>query len=63
MGFSYKEAYRLPIWQRVWFIKRFSNEMEKANGASRAAHANDPQTRGLTGKHRSSPPAKLRRFT
>ena len=42
---------------------RAIKEMKDANGQGRAAHANDPQIRGLTGKHRASPPAKLRRFT
>jgi hypothetical protein len=61
MGFTYTEAYMLPIWQRYWFIKRVSKEIE-SSGDTKAAHANSAEARALTGKHRSNPPAKLRRF-
>ena len=67
MGFTYSEAYRLPIWQRRWFVDRLNKEFEKAaeNNAnvSRAAHHNDPVTRAMEGRHRSDPPTRLRRFT
>ncbi len=62
MGFTYDEAYNLPVWQRIWFINRVNSEIKKAND-SRAAQHNDPQTRALKGKMRSQVPAKLRRFT
>jgi len=61
MGFSYTEAYMLPIWQRIWFITRVGKEIQ-SSGDSKAAHDNSPEARALTGKHRSHPPAKLRRF-
>ena len=67
MGFTYIEAYNIPIWQRYWFLERLNKEIKAANeaqsGASRAAHANDPETRALMGRHRSQVPSKLRRFT
>ncbi len=64
MGFSYIEAYNIPIWIRQWMIKRLNQELKRAKDAgSRAAHQNDPETRALMGRHRSQPPAKLRRFT
>ena len=28
-GFSYQDAYRLPVWQRIWFIERINKEIEK----------------------------------
>ena len=67
-GFSYKECYNIPIWQRVWFIQRLNKEIKDANdrngdASTRAAHHNDSQTRELQGRHRSQVPAKLRRFT
>ena len=62
MGFTYTEAYRLPIWQRIWFIQRINKEIKNSND-SRAAHQNDPQTRSLKNKMRQQVPAKLRRFT
>jgi hypothetical protein len=69
MGFSYLEAYRLPVWQRQWFVERLQKEFKQAaernNGEytpSRAAHENDPTTRAMMGMRPNSP-AKLRRFT
>jgi len=68
MGFTYSESYRLPIWQRKWFIERINKEFAKAadkgeSAPSRAAHHQDPEARSLMGMSRPSPPAKLRRFT
>jgi len=67
MGFTYQEGYRLPIWQRIWFIERINKEIKRSNEAnaptSKAAHDNTPESRSLTGKQRSHVPAKLRRFT
>lgn len=67
MGFTYSEAYRLPIWQRQWFVERLKKELKGAEGNeeythNRATHNNDPQTRALMGL-RPDAPAKLRRFT
>ena len=31
MGFTYNEAYRLPLWQRTWFVDRLNKEFNKAN--------------------------------
>ncbi len=63
MGFSYIEVYNIPIWQRIWFIQRLNKELKKANGDSRAAHANSADARALMGKSRAQVPANLRRFT
>jgi len=65
MGFSWIEAYNIPIWQRFWFLKRLNQEIKssgKDNG-SRATHQNDAETRALMGRHRAQVPSKLRRFT
>jgi hypothetical protein len=67
MGFTYTEAYTLPIWQRIWFIERISKEIKSASeagsGASRAAHTNSPGDRAMMGRHNPHAPARLRRFT
>ena len=69
MGFSYREAYMLPIWQRRWFVdrlkKEFKSSKEENDGEythTRAAHHNDPEMRSMMGL-RPNTPAKLRRFT
>jgi len=70
MGFTYGEAYDLPIWQREWFLERLNKEITRTSEASegqgattRAAHHNEPQLRAMQGRHRSQVPARLRRFT
>ena len=67
MGFTYEGAYSLPVWQRVWFIQRLNDEIEKSNknneGATKAAHHNTADQRALMGRSRAQVPAKLRRFT
>jgi len=63
MGFSYEEAYNLPVWQRVWFIKRINKELKDSQGQSHAAHANTADSRAMMGRARSQVPSKLRRFT
>jgi len=67
MGFSYGEAYRLPIWQRIWFIDRISEEFKRASESgsdvSKAAHSNSAEQRALAGRSRTNVPANQRRFT
>ena len=67
VGFSYKEAYGLPVWQRIWFIERTNTEFKRANDAnsdaSKAAHTNTPDQRAMQGRAREQVPANLRRFT
>jgi len=63
MGFSYTEAYYLPVWQRQWFLNRTIEEIKNSNGQSRSTDSNDASTRHMMGRHRSQVPAKLRRFT
>lgn len=63
MGFSYDEAYNLPLWQREWFIKRINKEIKASQGQSRSAEANNPEARALMGRARAQVPSKLRRFT
>ncbi len=66
MGFTYDEAYNIPVWQRIWFLKRLNKEIKRANeankgngAATRAAHQNTPESRELMGRHRNMVPAKL----
>ena len=60
-GFSYSEAYKLPVWQRIWFIERINAEIKKSQGNSRS-HESGEQ-RQLQGKHRAFAPSNQRRFT
>lgn len=65
-GFTYAEAYNLPVPYKKWFIERFIKEMKREDGSagnSRAAHDNTPEARTLTGKSRAEAPARMRRFT
>ena len=67
-GFTYSEAYKLPVQYRRWFIERINKEFKKSTDANeqpqtRAAHQNDPTSRILNGNSRSESPARIRRFT
>ena len=60
IGFSYRDAYRLPIFQRKWFIERVVQEIKNTNSSK--AHAST-EDNALRGKMRTQSPANLRRFT
>ncbi len=65
MGFTYSDAYSLPIYRRRWFIKRFIKEVNPKDkdqpGPTRAAHLQTPETRALAGAHRTFSPNRLNR--
>ena len=70
VGFTYRECYNIPVWQRRWFIDRLNKEIKRYKEANdgetpptRAAHQNTPDVRAMMGRHRSMVPANLRRFT
>lgn len=69
-GFTYKEAYNLPVVYKRWFIDRIGREIKGPedpndpsanNGRSRAYHHNTPDIASLQGQ-RSNVPSRLRRF-
>ena len=66
-GFTYKEAYNLPVVYKRWWIERIVKELNKGadsnQNTSRALHHNDPETRELMGMQRSEMPSRMRRFT
>ena len=66
-GFTYREAYAIPVAYKHWFIARLNKELSKGSeeggSHSRAAHQNDPTTRSLMGMNRAEGPSRLRRFT
>jgi hypothetical protein len=66
-GFTYREAYDLPVAYKRWWIERTSRELAKTTeeGAtmSRGLHANTPDVRAAQGRQRTNVPARLRRFS
>lgn len=66
-GFTYREAYNIPVSYKHWFIKRLNKELSRGSddggGQSRALHNNTPEVRALTGMARTESPSRLRRFT
>ena len=60
VGFSYRDAYRLPIYQRKWFIERVVQEIKNTNSSKGHKSAEE---NALTGKMRTQSPANLRRFS
>ena len=61
MGFTYRGAYVLPIYQRKWFINRLAKEIKETNQSK--ASQSDPSYNALSGKNRSQIPSRLRRFS
>lgn len=66
-GFTYKEAYNLPVSHKNWFIQRISKELSRTSDEghtqSRALHDNSPDVRALSGHARTETPSRLRRFS
>lgn len=66
-GFTYKEAYNIPVSYKRWFIERISRELSRSkdDGAnhSRALHDNPAELRALSGNARTESPSRLRRFS
>jgi hypothetical protein len=63
MGFTYREAYSLPVWQRKWFIERVVEEIKNSNGQTKTVNSPDDAAKNLMGQGRAGTPARLRRFT
>ena len=62
LGFTYADAFNLPIWKRKWFLDRVVKEISKTNTTKESA--NNPLHKGLAGGHRQDhTPSRLRRFT
>jgi hypothetical protein len=66
-GFTYQEAYNLPVPYKRWFIDRTVRELNKGkdneSSQSRALHQNSPEVRQMQGRARPQVPSRLRRFT
>lgn len=70
-GFTYKEAFNLPVAYKKWFIERISKEIQgpekdpdnPGSGNSRAAHHNPPDAAALMGRSRDNVPSRMRRFS
>lgn len=68
LGFTKQDIERMPIQERIWYIHRINEEIQKANEASegnvhtKGAHDNSPDQRAFRGQ-RPHTPARLRRFT
>jgi len=68
MGFTYSDAYTIPVQQRRWFFQRFVKEITKSNEnnsppPTRAMHTQTPETRLFQNNstHRSISPNRLNR--
>jgi hypothetical protein len=65
-GFSYREAYNIPVIYKRWFVERIVKELGKGSedgtNQSRALHQNSPDVRAMQGHARTQSPSRLRRF-
>lgn len=44
LGFTYSDAYDLPVWERFWFINRLKKEFETAKENNTKATSNAQRT-------------------
>jgi len=44
LGFTYNDAYKLPVWERFWFISRLKKEFETAKENNTKATSNAQRT-------------------
>lgn len=65
-GFTYSEAYEIPVEYRNWFIERIVKEInrshENGSGESRGAHKNTPEVREMLGKTKKYGASRTHRF-
>jgi hypothetical protein len=46
LGFTYRDAYSCPVWQRFWFIGRFKKDLEESKQQNQAHQQSKRQTNG-----------------
>jgi hypothetical protein len=44
LGFTYQDAYKLPVWQRFWFINRLKEEFKQAKENKTSANSRAQRT-------------------
>lgn len=67
-GFTYTEAYNIPVSYKRWFVERLVRELTQktADGSdppTRAPHIDTAESRAMQGRAREQVPSRLRRFT
>ena len=58
-GWSFSEAYNLPIGLRTWFVQRLISQIEKENEAIKNAQNNSSGTQTLSAFNQPAPPPDL----
>jgi hypothetical protein len=53
-GWSFTEAYNLPVGLRTWFVERLVRQIEKENEAMQGASKGQGQTQTLTAQNQPS---------
>ena len=54
LGFTYSDAYNLPVWKREWFLNKFIHDL-KAEKEIRGAHTSQPRKNTRSNKIFSRP--------
>ena len=44
LGFTYQDAYNLPVWQRFWFINRLKEEFKQAKENNQSPNSSAQRT-------------------
>ena len=48
LGFTYYDAYNLPVWKRTWFINKYIAEMKERNEKRQRSNAPPPKNNANT---------------
>ena len=59
-GWSFSEAYNLPIGLRRWFVERLVKQIETENEAIERAHKGGKKTQVLSNANQPAPPPQYR---
>jgi len=59
-GWSFSEAYNLPIGLREWFVKRLVKQLEDENAAMNGNSGNAPGSQVLSAENAPAPPPQFR---
>jgi hypothetical protein len=54
LGFTYQDAYNLPVWQRFWFINRLKQEFKAAKENDQSATSSARRTNSGSRQFRKS---------
>ena len=62
-GWSFSEAYNLPVGLRTWFVERLIKQLEEEKEAMEAASAGGNRSQTLTSQNQPKAPSQFGNYT